>query len=56
MAGSVSATLFATFAVYTLQLTHNYTILFAISASAYLTAFLILVLLVPGLKKVELVA
>jgi len=56
MAGSVSATLFATFAGYTLQLTHNYTILFAISASAYLTAFLILVLLVPGLKKVELVA
>jgi ACS family hexuronate transporter-like MFS transporter len=56
MARSVSATLFATFAGYTLQLTHNYTILFAISASAYLTAFLILVLLVPGLKKVELVA
>jgi ACS family hexuronate transporter-like MFS transporter len=56
MAGSVSATLFATFAGYTLQLTHSYTILFAISASAYLTAFLILVLLVPGLKKVELTA
>jgi len=56
MAGSISATLFATFAGYTLQLTHNYTILFAISASAYLTAFLILVLLVPGLKKVEFAA
>jgi ACS family hexuronate transporter-like MFS transporter len=53
MAGSISATLFATFAGYTLQLTHSYATLFAISASAYLTAFLIIVLLAPGLKKVE---
>jgi ACS family hexuronate transporter-like MFS transporter len=53
MAGSLSATLFATFAGYNLQLTHNYAILFAIAATAYLTAFLILVLLAPGLKKVE---
>jgi MFS transporter, ACS family, hexuronate transporter len=53
MAGSVSATLFATFAGYTLQLTHSYAMLFAICASTYLISFLILVLLVPGLKKVE---
>jgi ACS family hexuronate transporter-like MFS transporter len=41
---------------YILQFTHSYASLFAIAASAYLTAFLVIVLLAPGLKKVELAA
>jgi ACS family hexuronate transporter-like MFS transporter len=54
MAGSVGGALLATFAGYTLQLTHSYASLFAIAASAYLLALFIMVLLAPGLKKVEL--
>ena len=54
MAGSVGGVLLATFAGYILQITHSYASLFAIAASAYLTALLILVLLAPGLKKVDL--
>jgi ACS family hexuronate transporter-like MFS transporter len=54
MAGSAGGSLFAIFIGYVLQLTHsNYAILFIIAASAYLTALLVLVLLAPGLKKVE---
>lgn len=57
MAGSAGGSLFAVFIGYVLQLTNsNYTILFIIAASAYLTALLVLVLLAPGLKKVEFAA
>jgi MFS transporter, ACS family, hexuronate transporter len=56
MAGSVGGALFAFFAGHTLQLTHSYAILFAVAASAYLLALLILHLLAPGLKKVGFTA
>jgi ACS family hexuronate transporter-like MFS transporter len=54
MAGSAGAALFATYAGYVLQLTHSYASLFVIASGAYLFAKLIVVLLAPGLKKVEL--
>jgi MFS transporter, ACS family, hexuronate transporter len=54
MAGSVGATLLATFTGYILQLTHNYASLFAIAAGAYLLALLLMVMLAPGLAKAEL--
>jgi ACS family hexuronate transporter-like MFS transporter len=54
MAGSVGGMLLATFAGYILQFTHSYSSLFAIAASAYLVALVIIVLLAPGFKKVEL--
>jgi ACS family hexuronate transporter-like MFS transporter len=54
MAGSAGSALFAFFAGHVLQLTHSYTSLFAIAASAYLLALAILYWLAPGLKKVEL--
>jgi ACS family hexuronate transporter-like MFS transporter len=53
MAGSVGAILLATFAGYILQMTHSYASLFAIAAGAYLVALVLIVLLAPGLKKVE---
>jgi ACS family hexuronate transporter-like MFS transporter len=53
MAGSVGGFLLATFAGYILQLTHSYASLFAIAASAYLVALAVILLLAPGLKKVE---
>ncbi len=56
MAGSAGGFLLATFAGYILQMTHNYASLFAIAASAYLLALFIMVLLAPGLKRVELTA
>ena len=56
MAGSVGGILLANCPGNILQMTHSYAILFAIAASAYLTALLIIVLLAPGLKKVELAA
>jgi ACS family hexuronate transporter-like MFS transporter len=56
MAGSVGGMLLATFAGYILQLTHSYASLFAIAASVYLLALFIMVLLAPGLKRVELSA
>jgi ACS family hexuronate transporter-like MFS transporter len=56
MAGAAGGALLATFAGYILQLTHSYASLFAIAASAYLLALLIMVLLAPGLRKVELAA
>jgi ACS family hexuronate transporter-like MFS transporter len=52
MAGSVGGFLLANYAGYILQLTHSYATLFAIAASAYLVAMLILVTLAPGLRKV----
>ncbi|MFZ0318923.1 MAG: MFS transporter [Candidatus Sulfotelmatobacter sp.] len=54
MAGSIGSVFFAFFAGHVLQLTHSYTILFAIAASAYLSALIVLCLLAPGLRKVEL--
>jgi ACS family hexuronate transporter-like MFS transporter len=56
MAGSVGSTIFAYFAGHSLQLTHSYASLFAISASAYLLALVILYLLSRGLKKVGSIA
>ncbi|MGC2258431.1 MAG: MFS transporter, partial [Candidatus Sulfotelmatobacter sp.] len=56
MLGSVGSALFAFFAGHILQLTHSYTSLFGIAASAYLLALIVLWLLAPGLKKVELMA
>lgn len=56
MAGSVGSILLATFAGYILQRSHSYASLFAIASSAYLVALLIMVLLAPGLKKVEAAA
>ena len=56
MAGSVGGFLMATYAGYILQLTHSYASLLAIAASAYLVALAIMVLLAPGLKRVEFAA
>jgi ACS family hexuronate transporter-like MFS transporter len=57
MAGSAAGSLFAVFIGYVLQITHsNYAVLFTIAASAYLTAWVIMVLLAPGLKKAEMKA
>jgi MFS transporter, ACS family, aldohexuronate transporter len=56
MAGSAGGFLLATFAGYILQMTQSYASLFAIAASAYLTALVVLLLLAPGLKRVELTA
>ena len=55
-AGSVGGILLATYAGTILQLTHSYATLFVIAGSAYLTALVIILLLAPGLKKVELIA
>jgi ACS family hexuronate transporter-like MFS transporter len=56
MAGSAGGFLLATFAGYILQFTHSYASLFAIAASVYVLAIVIMVLLAPGLKKVEFAA
>jgi ACS family hexuronate transporter-like MFS transporter len=53
MAGSVGSALFAFFAGHVLQLTHSYASLFAIAATVYLVALLVLQLLAPDLRKVE---
>jgi ACS family hexuronate transporter-like MFS transporter len=53
MAGAAGGALFAFFAGHILQLTHSYTILFAIASSAYLIALLILYSLAPNLPKVN---
>jgi MFS transporter, ACS family, hexuronate transporter len=54
MAGSVGSALFAFFTGHILQLTHSYASLFAVAASAYLLALMILWLLAPGLRRVEI--
>jgi ACS family hexuronate transporter-like MFS transporter len=54
MAGAAGGALLMNYAGYILQLTGSYATLFAIASSAYLVALLIMVLLAPGLKKVEL--
>jgi ACS family hexuronate transporter-like MFS transporter len=56
MAGAVGGALMVNYAGYILQLTHSYATLFAIAASAYLVALLILVSLAPGLKRAESLA
>jgi ACS family hexuronate transporter-like MFS transporter len=56
MAGSVGSALFAFFAGHILQLTHSYVSLFGIAAGAYLLALVVLCVLAPGLRKVELTA
>jgi MFS transporter, ACS family, hexuronate transporter len=57
MAGSAAGSLSAVFIGYVLAFTHsNYSILFGIAATAYLVALGILVLLAPGLRKVEIAA
>ena len=56
MAGSAGSALFAFFAGHMLQLTHSYATLFGIAASVYLLALVVLCLLAPGLKEVELPA
>jgi len=52
MAGAVGGALMVNYAGYILQLTHSYETLFAIAASAYLVALLILITLAPGLRRV----
>jgi ACS family hexuronate transporter-like MFS transporter len=54
MAGSVGSALFAFFAGHILQLKHSYASLFGVAASAYLLALIILCVLAPGLKKVDI--
>jgi MFS transporter, ACS family, hexuronate transporter len=56
MAGSVGGILLATYSGFILQMTHSYATLFIVAASAYLLALAIILLLAPGLKKVELTA
>jgi MFS transporter, ACS family, hexuronate transporter len=56
MAGSIGTVLFASFAGHALQLTHSYASLFGIAAGAYLFALAVLLLLAPGLRKVEFAA
>jgi ACS family hexuronate transporter-like MFS transporter len=56
MAGAAGGALMINYAGYILQLTHSYATLFAIAASAYLLALLILVTLAPGLRRVGSIA
>ncbi len=56
MAGSVGGALLATFTGHVLERTHSYSALFILASSVYLLALLIMRLLAPGLKKVELSA
>ena len=56
MAGSVGGMLLSTSAGYILQFTHSYASLFALAATVYLVAFGVILLLAPGLRKVEVLA
>jgi MFS transporter, ACS family, hexuronate transporter len=56
MAGSVGGALLAYFTGHILQRTHSYSVLFILASSVYLLALLLVRLLAPGLKKVELSA
>jgi MFS transporter, ACS family, hexuronate transporter len=53
MAGALGGVLFSTSAGYILQFTGSYASLFAIAASVYLIALGLLVILAPGLKRVD---
>jgi ACS family hexuronate transporter-like MFS transporter len=56
MAGSIGSALLAFYAGHVLELTHSYVSLFGIASAAYLLALVLLYLLAPGLKKVEIAA
>jgi MFS transporter, ACS family, hexuronate transporter len=56
MAGSVGGMLFSTLTGYVLQRSHSYSSLLVIAASAYLVALLFIIVLAPGLERVELAA
>jgi ACS family hexuronate transporter-like MFS transporter len=45
--------LLSTSAGYILQFTHSYASLFALAATVYLVAFAVILILAPGLRKVE---
>jgi ACS family hexuronate transporter-like MFS transporter len=53
MVGSMGSVLFSLGTGWVLQLTHSYTPLFALAASAYLIGLLFLRLMAPGLKRVD---
>jgi len=53
MAGSVGGVLLATYTGRILEWTHSYATLFIIAASAYLVALAVIVVLAPGLRRVE---
>ncbi len=53
MAGSIGGVLFSLSAGWVLQLMHSYAPLFAVSASAYLVALLVLRTMAPGFRKIE---
>ena len=55
-AGSTGGMLLAASAGWILQITHSYVSLFILASTVYLLALLIIVLLAPGLKKVEIAA
>ncbi|MFZ0631917.1 MAG: MFS transporter [Acidobacteriaceae bacterium] len=55
-AGSTGGMLLAASAGWILQITHSYVSLFILASSVYLLALLIITLLAPGLRKVELPA
>jgi len=56
MAGAVTGFGFAKLAGHLLQVSNSYAVLFIIAASVYLFSWFCMVLLAPGLKKVELPA
>jgi ACS family hexuronate transporter-like MFS transporter len=56
MAGAVGGALLMVYAGNIVQLTGSYASLFILAASVYLFSLLILVLLAPGLKKVDSLA
>jgi MFS transporter, ACS family, hexuronate transporter len=56
MAGALGGFLIALFAGYVLQSTGSYSMLLVIASTAYLTALVLMVLLAPGLRKVDISA
>jgi ACS family hexuronate transporter-like MFS transporter len=54
MAGAVGGALLAYFTGHILEQTHSYSVLFVMASSVYLVALLLIRLLAPGLKPVEL--
>jgi ACS family hexuronate transporter-like MFS transporter len=56
MAGAAGGALLAYYAGHILQRTHSYSSLFLIAGGAYLTAWILLQLFAPGLRKVESLA
>jgi ACS family hexuronate transporter-like MFS transporter len=53
MAGSTGSVLFSLSTGWVLQLTHSYTPLFVVAASAYLVGLLLLRIIAPGLQRVD---